>query len=169
MLERDVELFIEHCELKGLSQKTIGSYEQTMRLFIRFSNEQGIVQTEKVMHLMIQNYIRNIRERGKYTVVTNPNSRNYPERRIDFGKKVSDVTINNYLRNMKVFFNWCVDEELIARSPIRKSDFIRVERKPLEFITDENFKSLIANMDSSHFSEYGTLSLYSCYWIPECG
>ena len=30
MLERDVELFIEHYELKGLSQKTIGSYEQTI-------------------------------------------------------------------------------------------------------------------------------------------
>lgn len=45
MLERDVELFIEHCELKGLSQKTIGSYEQ------------GIVQTEKVTHMMVQNYI----------------------------------------------------------------------------------------------------------------
>ena len=57
MLERDVELFIEHCELKGLSKKTIGSYEQTMRLFIRFSNEQGIVQTEKVTHMMVQNYI----------------------------------------------------------------------------------------------------------------
>lgn len=54
MLERDV---IEHCELKGLSQKTIRSYEQTMRLFIRFSNEQGIVQTEKVTHMMVQNYI----------------------------------------------------------------------------------------------------------------
>ena len=57
MLERDVELFIEHCELNGLSKKTIGSYEQTMRLFIRFSNEQGIVQTEKVTHMMVQNYI----------------------------------------------------------------------------------------------------------------
>ena len=53
MLERDVELFIEHYELKGLSQKTIGSYEQTMRLFIKFSNEQGIVQTEKVTHMMV--------------------------------------------------------------------------------------------------------------------
>ena len=26
MLERDVELFIEHCELKGLSKKTIGRF-----------------------------------------------------------------------------------------------------------------------------------------------
>lgn len=57
MLERDVELFIERCELKGLSKKTIGSYEQTMRLFIRFSNEQRIVQTEKVTYMMVQNYI----------------------------------------------------------------------------------------------------------------
>ena len=57
MLERDVELFIEHCELNGLSKKTIGSYEQTMRLFIKFSNEQGIVRTEDVTHMMVQNYI----------------------------------------------------------------------------------------------------------------
>ena len=57
MLERDVELFIEHCELNGLSKKTIGSYEQTLRLYIRFSNEQGIGQTEKVTHMMVQNYI----------------------------------------------------------------------------------------------------------------
>lgn len=61
MLERDVELFIEHYELKGLSQKTIGSYEQTMRLFIKFSNEQGIVQTEKVTHMMVRS---NINERS---------------------------------------------------------------------------------------------------------
>ena len=57
MVEKDVEMFIEHCKLKGLSKKTIGSYEQTMRLFIRFSNEQGIVQAEKVTHMMVQNYI----------------------------------------------------------------------------------------------------------------
>ena len=57
MVEKDVEMFLEAWELKGLSMKTIGSYEQMMRLFIRFSNEQGIVQTEKVTHMMVQNYI----------------------------------------------------------------------------------------------------------------
>lgn len=57
MVEKDVEMFLEACELKELSMKTIGSYEQTMRLFIRFSSEQGIVQTEKVTHMMVQNYI----------------------------------------------------------------------------------------------------------------
>lgn len=30
MLARDIEMFIEHCGLKGLSTKTINSYELTM-------------------------------------------------------------------------------------------------------------------------------------------
>lgn len=94
MLARDIEMFIEHCGLKGLSTKTINSYEQTLRLFMQYMDEQGILLTEKITHLAIQGYIKSIKERGKYTVTTNPNSGNYPDRRVDFGKRVSDVTIN---------------------------------------------------------------------------
>ena len=147
-------MFIEHCELKELSRKTIGSYEQTLRLLMLYLDEQGITRTEKITHLDIQRYVKNIKERGKYTVTSNPNSGNYQERRIDFGKKVSDVTINNYLRNMSAFFNWCVEEELILRSPVKRGDFIKVERKPLEFVSDEDFKRLLRNMNTASFSEY---------------
>ena len=127
MLARDVEMFIEHCENKGLATKTIGSYEQTLRLLMLWLDEQGIVQTEKITHVVIQDYVKQIKERGKYTVTSNPNSGNYQERRIDFGKKVSDVTINNYLRNMSAFFNWCVEEGLILRSPVKRRDYMRVK------------------------------------------
>ena len=48
MLIRDVEMFIEHCENKGLAAKTIGSYEQTLRLLMLYLDEQGITQTEKI-------------------------------------------------------------------------------------------------------------------------
>lgn len=57
MLARDIEMFIEHCGLKGLSTKTINSYEQTLRLFMQYMDEQGILQTEKITHLAIQGYI----------------------------------------------------------------------------------------------------------------
>ena len=50
MLARDVEMFIEHCENKGLATKTIGSYEQTLRLLMLWLDKQGIVQTEKITH-----------------------------------------------------------------------------------------------------------------------
>ena len=154
MFARDVEMFIEHCENKGLATKTIGSYEQTLRLLMLWLDEQGIVQTEKITHVVIQDYVKQIKERGKYTVTSNPNSGNYQERRIDFGKKVSDVTINNYLRNMSAFFNWCVEEGLILRSPVKRRDYIKVERRPLEFVSDEDFRKLLRNMNTASFSEY---------------
>lgn len=96
-------MFLEACELKGLSMKTIGSYEQTLRLFMQHLYKIGIERTENVTHLTIQGYIQEIRRRGKYTAVTNQDARNYPENRPDYGKQVSDVTINNYLRNLRVF------------------------------------------------------------------
>lgn len=73
---------------------------------------------------------------------------------MDFGKKVSDVTINNYLRNMSAFFGWCVEEGLILRSPIKRKDYIKVERRPLEFVSDEDFRKLLRNMNTANFSEY---------------
>lgn len=154
MLIRDVEMFIEHCENKGLATKTIGSYEQTLRLLMLYLDEQGITQTEKITHTVIQNYVKQIKERGKYTVTSNPNSGNYQERRLDFGKKVSDVTINNYLRNMSAFFGWCVEEDLILSSPVKRGDYIKVERRPLEFVSDEDFRKLLRNMNTASFSEY---------------
>ena len=50
MLARDIEMFIEHCGLKGLSTKTVNSYEQTLRLFMQYMDEQGILLTEKITH-----------------------------------------------------------------------------------------------------------------------
>lgn len=37
MLARDIEMFIEHCGLKGLSTKTINSYEQTLKNAAKYS------------------------------------------------------------------------------------------------------------------------------------
>lgn len=62
MLARDIEMFIEHCGLKGLSTKTINSYEQTLRLFMQYMDEQGILLTEKITHLAIQGYIKSMKK-----------------------------------------------------------------------------------------------------------
>lgn len=58
MLARDIEMFIEHCGLKGLSTKTISSYEQTLRLFMLWLDEQGILLTEKITHAVIRDYAK---------------------------------------------------------------------------------------------------------------
>lgn len=96
MYQYDVETFMCACDRKGLAAKTMKSYEQTLRLFGLFLAERGITQTEEIRHPHIEAYIDTVRSRGKYTVcsVQEPSSPNYPERRKDYGKKVSPVTIN---------------------------------------------------------------------------
>ena len=55
-----------------------------------------------------------LQERGKYSFYANENRKatNNPDRRRDFRKPISTATINNYIRNMRVFFNWLVENTL---------------------------------------------------------
>ena len=49
-----------------------------------------ITKTEDISEKVIRDYLTNIKERGKYTVVANDNTKrlNNPQNRQDFGKKV---------------------------------------------------------------------------------
>lgn len=44
------------------------------------------------------------------------------------------MTINNYIRNLKVFFTWAVDNKIIKISPMDKVQFVKVKRKPKDNI-----------------------------------
>ncbi len=45
---------------------------------------------------------------------------NIPEHRRDFGKKVSIATVNNYTRNIRVYFNYMYENRLIKINPVQK-------------------------------------------------
>lgn len=63
----------------------------------------------------IDEYLKFTKERGKYSYVSDDRTVaiNYPDSRKDFGKQISDATINNYIRNMIVFFNYCVEKNTL--------------------------------------------------------
>lgn len=138
-IDYEVDDFINYCDYKGLSPKSMKSYEQTLRLFIRYLNDKSeeensktkITRTEEIKENHIKEYLDNIKERGKYTVVSNDNSKkiNNPQNRRDFGKKVSLATINNYTRNLKVYFNYMYDNRLIKQNPMKNIKAIKTPRK----------------------------------------
>ena len=101
--------FMLYCRTTQLREKTMLSYEQTLRLFEKWcKEEQSISTVDKVNENVIRRYIFDLQERGKYTFYSNDKQKaiNYPERRRDFRKPVSTTTINNYIRNLRVFFNY---------------------------------------------------------------
>ena len=54
MVQYDIESFMAACERKGLAAKTMGSYEQTLRLFGQFLSAREIERTEEVKRVHIE-------------------------------------------------------------------------------------------------------------------
>ncbi len=135
----------------------MNSYEQALRLFERWCSEQlKIDNVDKVTEGVIRRYINDLQERGKYTFYSNDKAKeiNFPDRRRDFRKQVSVCTINNYIRNLRAFFNWLDLEGITRRNPMKKVRQLKDNRQAKEYLTDEDFKKLISCLDKSYFSEH---------------
>ena len=161
MFNTDFEYLIDeymvYCKSRQLREKTLISYEQALRLFERWCKEEmKIVDVLDITESVIRKYINDTQTRGKYTFYTNDNSKdiNYPERRRDFQKPVSNATINNYIRNLRAFFNWLDSDYVLKKNPMKKIRQLKSERKAKEYITDEDFRKLVGNLDKSYFPEH---------------
>ena len=153
----DIEDFMSYCQCQNLRPKTMQAYEQTLKTFERYLLDVYRIERAKdVKEKHIKEYVKYLSQRGKYTVVANEQSRNInlPQNRTDLNKPMSKTTINNYLRNIKVFFNYLYDNHYIKENPIRRIKQLPNERKPVDFINDEDFKKLLNSMDMSKFHEY---------------
>ena len=146
-----------YCRSRKLREKTMASYEQTLRLFERWcKDEMSICEVDKITVNVVRRYITSLQERGKYTfyAVEEAKATNTPERRRDFRTPISDTTINNYIRNLKAFFSWLDDDDIIVKNPMEKIRQIKNNRKPKEFLNDDDFGRLVRNLDKSYFSEH---------------
>ena len=70
--KRDFDYWIDeymyNCRSRKLRPKTMISYEQTLRLFERWCQEEAnITEPEQVLETAIRHYICSLQERGKYT------------------------------------------------------------------------------------------------------
>ncbi len=149
--------FTFNCKVRNLADKTIRSYEQTLTLFIMYlEREKEITKVLQVTQKHIVEYIDYLRARGKYTVVSDNFSTtiNNPTARTDYNKKVSDITINNYIRNIKVFFNWAYNEKFIKKDIVKDIILKKVDRTPKNYIEDIEFKRLLNNLDISKYPEF---------------
>ncbi|MEK9198623.1 tyrosine-type recombinase/integrase [Ureibacillus sp. FSL E2-3493] len=161
IIEIDLQLdnFMLYCDAKNLSKKTLKSYEQTLILFRNYLvQELGIHDASEVKTSHIRHYIKYLRERGKYTVTGSDKTLNinYPNRREDYKKPISDTTIANYTRNIRVFFNFLKSEREIDNNPMEKIDKIKPKRKKKELLSPEDIKLMLGAYDLSKFHEYRT-------------
>lgn len=118
--------------------------------------EKGLNKLIEVNEKHIRECILYLQDRGKYTVVSDnfTTKINNPRARKDHSKDISISTINNCIRNIKVFFNWAKDNRLIKKDIVKNIKQIKMDRKPKEYINDREFKILLNNIDISKYSEF---------------
>ena len=172
--------FMLYCRSTQLREKTMSSYEQTLHLFGRWlSDELNIYTVDKITEQVIRRYIDDLMTRGKYTFYVNDLSKkkNYPNRRRDYRKPVSVTTINNYIRNIRVFFNWMERDYIIRKNHMKKIRQLKNNRQAKVFLSDEDLKKLLSKFDKSYLYflrvsvgivPVGLLDLFCCVipnWI----
>lgn len=153
----EIDDFMTYCSSKNLSKKTMRSYEQTLKLFARYMEEEQQIEASKdVTKEMVRSYIVYLKERGKYTIVANENTLqfNKPSNRTDYSKPIKNATINNYIRNLKVYYNFMEDNYLIRVNPFSKVKFLKAQRKKKAFLDDDHFHKLLKCLDRSKYAEY---------------
>lgn len=143
-----------YCTSRNLSPKTLRSYETTLKLFSHYlAKEHKVDDVEDVTKNHIRHYIKSLQERGKYTC-SEEEGNNNPLVRSDRGKPISVNTINNYVRNIKVFFNWLTDEDEIEKNPVQKIKLLKGSERIKPILSEQEINSILNSFDRTKFNGY---------------
>lgn len=136
-LDEAFEQFIKMCKLKNLSPKTTETYETHYYIFKKLIDGQTLVS--EINSSIIDDYI------------------------IHLKGNIRDVTINTYLRSLRVFFYYCMKLNYMDEFTIH---MLRVTKKIKETYTDAELKILLKKPDikTCDFTEYKTW-VYSNYLL----
>jgi len=153
--DMSIEEFMLHCSSKNLSKKTMMAYESTLKLFSTYMKSSfQIERVGDVTKSHIRHYVNFVQERGKYSGIGVETPNNNIHDRRDYGKPVSINTINNYVRNIKVFFNWLSDEDEITKNPVDKIKLLRGTERMKLLLNESEINSILNSFDKTKFDGY---------------
>lgn len=129
------DLFIRKCKIKNLTDLSISSYEKKMVHFYEFIDKSDPITA--VTKDTVDDYILWLRE----------------------NTDANDITINSYLRSVRAFLYFCMEDRYI---PTFKIQLIKAEKKIKETYTDDELVRLLEKPDVDNCS-------FSCYktWVFE--
>lgn len=134
-IQEAFDLFIRKCKIKNLTDLSISSYEKKMVHFYEFIDKSEPITV--VTKDTVDDYILWLRE----------------------NTEANDITINSYLRSVRAFLYFCMEDRYI---PTFKIQLIKAEKKIKETYTDDELVRLLEKPDVDNCS-------FSCYktWVFE--
>ncbi len=121
-------------ETDGKSSKTVKRIKNSTDAFIRILGEN--IPITEITQQMIEKYKQNRL------------NENTPR-----GTKLTRSALNSELKHLKAMFNWALKLRILSRSPFLGIKFVKVEEKPIRFLSTDELKSLLAIIESAHDDE----------------
>lgn len=128
-----IEQFIDAKRIARRSPKTLKAYRQVLDQFRKWYDETG--HTE-ITSDILRSYI-------DYLTFTKAKWDDHPTNPTQ-GAGLSPRTVNNTIRNMRIFFNYLVDERLISYNPMESVAYQAEPKDTFEIFTDEEVVALLS-------------------------
>jgi integrase/recombinase XerD len=136
-----IKQFVADCEIRGLTNETVSWYDKRLMFFAkRLEAICSVVQLEDVKIVHLRQFVLHLM--GSKVSDNNPRT---PTR----DKPLSAFTVRGYVRAIKVFFGWCVDEELIATDPSSRLVQPKAPDYLIPTFTIEHIEKMLATCDTS--------------------
>ena len=120
--ENTLKKFIATKRLEGLSDDTLEQYYRTVNnMFKELEKPLKDIKTDDIRYYLSL----------------------YQEKR-----KVSKVTLNNTRRYLSTFFNWCTDEDIINKNPMRRIKAIKQQKTVKEPFSEIEMEQIRNSADS---------------------
>jgi len=131
-LAQTIEKYLDTKRLEKRSERTVKTYEQTLRHFEGFCKERSLTGAENDC---FTDYVRYMTfEKTKWD--DHPTS-------ISTTVGISARSVNNIIRVTRIFYNWSITRKLIGHNPAMAVGYQTEEESAFEVFTDDEIRALL--------------------------
>jgi integrase/recombinase XerD len=134
-----IDQFLIDCEIRGLSGETISWYRKRPGLFARkLEQEFNVTELEEVKIVHLRQFVQRM-----MNTKSGENNPRAPTQE----KPLSTFTVRGYVRVLKVFFSWCVEEEVLDMNPSTRLIQPKAPDYLIPTFTPEHIEKMLATCD----------------------
>lgn len=137
--------YIDEKEMNNLAPSTIENYRTTFKIFWEFHEFDEDITTDEINSSHIYEWLRTMELDG-----------------------VKETTINHYLRDIRGFFYWCMNEDREYIKPAFKVKLIKGQEEQIKLFTDDEIAAILEKPKrSDSFTTWRTWAIVN--WVLGTG
>lgn len=130
-----VAQYLYCCRIEAKSPKTIAWYRQKLYYFVAFMNNRGLTTIEQIGRDDVRSFLHHLQSE----VRADSNNPRKPSRE----DGLSPFTVAGYMRSLRAFFNWAVEEGILEDSPIRGLRLPQVPQLTMRYFSEDEMRRIL--------------------------